>query len=89
MPTATLTSKGQITIPSSVRNRLGLRTGDRIAFILEPGGGVHLATQQIPFEDLRGVFRRPGKKPATLEVMDRGIEAAIRSRGKRTRARTS
>ena len=35
--TATLTSKGQITIPSVVRRLLGLRTGDRIEFNMERG----------------------------------------------------
>ncbi|WP_369123396.1 AbrB/MazE/SpoVT family DNA-binding domain-containing protein, partial [Shewanella electrica] len=33
MPTATVTSKGQITIPAAVRRALGLRTGDRVEFV--------------------------------------------------------
>ncbi len=38
MPTATLTSKGQITIPIDVRNRMNVNTGDRVEFIeIGPG----------------------------------------------------
>lgn len=33
MSTATITSKGQITIPADVRERLGLQAGDRIEFV--------------------------------------------------------
>ncbi|MGA3195891.1 MAG: AbrB/MazE/SpoVT family DNA-binding domain-containing protein [Terriglobales bacterium] len=38
MATATLTSKGQITIPSRVREALGLEKGDRVEFV-EQGKG--------------------------------------------------
>jgi antitoxin PrlF len=38
-PEATVTSKGQITLPKAVRDRLGIRAGSRIRFTLLPGGG--------------------------------------------------
>jgi antitoxin PrlF len=38
MTTATLTSKGQITIPAEVREALGVDTGDRVEFVeVAPG----------------------------------------------------
>ena len=38
MSTATLTSKGQITIPADVRRLLNVQTGDRVEFVqVEPG----------------------------------------------------
>ena len=33
MSTATITSKGQVTIPKDVRSRLGIGTGDRVEFV--------------------------------------------------------
>jgi AbrB family looped-hinge helix DNA binding protein len=80
-----LNSKGQITIPSVVRKRLGLKTGDRIDFIFEPGGRVTLAAKRAPFEDLRGILRRPGKTPVPVRAMDKGIAMAVRSRWRRLR----
>ena len=35
---STITSKGQVTIPAEVRGHLALKTGDRIAFVLDPDG---------------------------------------------------
>ena len=83
MPTATLTSKGQITIPSEVRTLLGLKTGDRIDFIVEPGGRVTLAPRRARFEDLRGIFRRPGQRALSIAEMDSGIEKAVLERWER------
>ena len=37
---ATLTSKGQTTIPKAIRDSLGMKTGDRMSFTLMPDGVV-------------------------------------------------
>lgn len=37
MPSSTLSSKGQITVPVEVRKRLGLKPGDRVEFALDEG----------------------------------------------------
>jgi len=80
MPTATLTSKGQITVPLPVRRRLRLKSGDRLDFIFDPDGRVLLQPKRTPFESLRGILRRPGQKPVSTRAMDAGIEKAVRAR---------
>jgi antitoxin PrlF len=73
MTSATITSKGQITIPIDVRNELGLSTGDRVEFVLNEASGryeVMPATQSV--KSLKGIVGKP-KKPVTIEDMDAAI----------------
>ena len=72
MASATLTSKGQVTVPKSVRERLGIEAGDRLEFIeSEHGFLVVAATRDI--RSLKGIVARP-KKPVSLEDMNNAIE---------------
>lgn len=76
MVTATITSKGQITIPKEIRKSLNLHVGDKINFIMEESGKVCIlpATQDIT--SLKGIITRPGK-PVTVDEMRK----IIRKRG--------
>lgn len=68
MTKARLTSKGQITIPKLVRERLGLRTGDAVEFV-EDAEGVHLRKELVesPFKAYRGFLKRlKGQDPDQL-----------------------
>lgn len=74
MATATLTSKGQITIPAQVRASLGLDTGDRIEFVaLEDGQFAIMAATQSA-KDLKGLIRKPAKA-VSIEDMNQAIAA--------------
>ena len=73
MPTSTLTSKGQVTVPKQVRERLGLRPGDRVNFAIEEGGEVRLRVDRVDVASLRGLLRRPGRRPVSLERMHDAI----------------
>ena len=76
MTTATITSKGQITIPANVRQALGVDTGDRVEFVeIEPGQFLFVAANRSVTE-LKGMFGRP-TKVVSIEDMNR----AIASRG--------
>jgi AbrB family looped-hinge helix DNA binding protein len=74
MPTSTLTSKGQITLPKRVRERLGLQPGDRVDFEIEDSGDVRLRAGGIDVHSLRGALRRPGRKPVSLDRMRKAIQ---------------
>jgi len=51
---ATLTSKGQLTIPKQIRDHLGLKPGDRIAFDVEDGVIRLRVERRRTLEELRG-----------------------------------
>ncbi|MGH6915343.1 MAG: AbrB/MazE/SpoVT family DNA-binding domain-containing protein, partial [Geminicoccales bacterium] len=54
MSIATLTSKGQTTIPKDVRDRLGLKPGDRMRFMVNPDGTVTVVPMNLSVKQLRG-----------------------------------
>ena len=76
MSTATLTSKGQITIPAEVRAALHVGTGDRVEFVeIAPGRYEFVAaTQNVTA--LRGMFGRTDRRVSIKEM-----NAAIAARG--------
>jgi len=71
-----LTSKGQITIPVAVREKLGLGTGDRVEFVELASGEFALKPATEDVRALKGMVRRP-RKPVSVDAMN----AAIRRRG--------
>lgn len=73
MPTATLTSKGQITIPVQVRNALGIETGDKIDFVEIENGQFAIKPRTASIRDLEGCIPKLDYVP-TIEQ----INAAIR-----------
>ena len=77
---ATLSSKGQATIPKTVRERLQIKPGDRFKLFFHPDGVIILP--RIPTARLKGILPKPAK-PVTLEEMDRAVEAGATQRFRR------
>jgi len=70
---ATLSSKGQITIPAALRALFGWRTGDVIDFVVyDEGARVELVAKRNSVTDLKGMIGKP-KKTVSLEEMDAAI----------------
>lgn len=79
MPSATITSKGQITIPKEVREELGLRVGDRVAFRVLDDGRVVVEPETIDLRELKGALK-PKRTGVTLADMEAAIRAAVKKR---------
>ena len=85
MPEATVTTKGQVTIPKTVRDHLKLETGARLDFVIEDDGTVVLRPVTRHVRELAGLLRRPGRRPVSVEAMNQGIRAHLRARFGRKR----
>jgi len=68
---ATLTSKGQTTIPKEIRDSLGLRPGDRMTFTLMPDKTVVMRVKARSVMDLVGLLQKKGRKPAAIARLSR------------------
>ena len=79
---ATVTSKGQVTVPAPVRRHLGLEASDKIAFVIEPDGTVLVrAPRFATLEALRGAagkLKRPMSWRRMREIAREDREAERR-----------
>jgi AbrB family looped-hinge helix DNA binding protein len=75
MASASLTSKGQITIPKVIRDLLQVKTGDRVDFVVD-GDHVVLRAGTLDFRALRGLLHQPGRKAVSLRAMDAAVAKA-------------
>ena len=74
MTTATITSKGQITIPTSVRQALALDAGDRVEFIQIESGQFLFVAMNRSVTELKGMFGKPAKV-VSIKDMNRAAVA--------------
>jgi len=74
MPSATITTKGQVTIPREIREHLNLDIGSKVEFVIDEQGIVKLLPLNVPIQSLSGILYRPGMNTATLEEMEAAIK---------------
>jgi antitoxin PrlF len=72
---ATVTSKGQITLPKALRDHLHLAPGDRVEFILEENNLVRMVPRTTSVTRLKGMLPKP-QRPVSLEEMDQILVTA-------------
>ena len=77
MTTATVTSKGQVTIPADIRRRMRLHAGSKIDFFENRAGEMVIRAKTGDIRELYGFLKYNGA-PLSIEQMDEAIgEAAV------------
>ena len=79
MSEARLSSKGQITIPRDIRERLKLKLGDKVRFRLADNGQVVVEAARYHIGELYGLLRRQNQKPVSVEAMDKAIRRRFKA----------
>jgi antitoxin PrlF len=69
---ATVTSKGQVTLPKEVRERLRVHDGGKVRFSIEDGNRIVVSHAGVRLSDLFGILGKP-RRSATLEEMDEAV----------------
>ena len=83
MAVSTITSKGQTTIPKSVRERLHLKPGDRVEFVAQDDGTALIVPATLTLEQLKASMPPPAKA-LTLEEIGTAVRRHAASRSRRT-----
>jgi AbrB family looped-hinge helix DNA binding protein len=85
MPTSTLTSKGQITVPKPIREHLHVAEGDQVDFAIAANGDVIMHRITGSITALAGLLHRPNRKTITQEEMDQAIAGAVSDQARKRR----
>lgn len=72
MSSATITSKGQVTIPIDVRQSLRLEAGDRVEFVEVEPGRFEIVPSTRSVKELKGMFGK-ASRIVSVEEMNRAI----------------
>jgi AbrB family looped-hinge helix DNA binding protein len=81
MTTTTLTSKGQLTLPKEIRDRLGLKSGDKLSCRVS-GDEIVMRRKNVRLADIIGILHVPGKR-ATVEEMNEAVRQTAAERAMR------
>jgi antitoxin PrlF len=84
MALATITSKGQVTIPQEVREKLGLRAGDQLEFEVPPDGTLKVTPVSRKIDQVYGMLssKSRSRKALSIKEIDVRLRKAFRKRGR-------
>ncbi|MDQ6680931.1 MAG: AbrB/MazE/SpoVT family DNA-binding domain-containing protein [Pseudomonadota bacterium] len=80
---ATLTSKGQLTLPKAIRDQMKLEAGSKLDFKVEADGTLTIRPLTRSIDSLIGMFHRPGVKAASIKEMDEAIGKHVAAEDRR------
>ena len=78
MALATITTKGQVTIPKSIRDSLMLSTGDKIEFVVTDKREALIRPISKKVDEVFGILHKPGRKTVSVEEMDATIRQKMK-----------
>jgi antitoxin PrlF len=81
MATATITSKGQITIPKAIRDSLHLRSGDRVEFLVHGETEALLRPCIKSVDEVFGRLHKAGRAKRSVDDMQDAVVARMRRQG--------
>ena len=84
---ATLTSKGQVTLPKEIRDRLSLDAGAILDFQIQADNTITARRVLPDARRIRGLLKSPHAAPLTVEQMDEALAKHLRDKYARTQAR--
>ncbi len=73
MPTTTLTSKGQVTIPKKIRDELNLQPGDLLSFEIDKENHITVKPEKKSADQAYGILYSTEREALTGEEMDQGV----------------
>lgn len=82
---ATVTEKGQVTVPKEIRDRTGIMPGSRLDFEVMEDGSLRVRVLSRGSDPLFGLLQKTGSEPRSIEAMNAGIAAAVSERNRRAR----
>ena len=78
MATATLTTKGQVTLPKKIRETLKLNTGDKIEILVTGKREAIIRPISKKVDEIFCKLHKPGRKPVTLEAMNEAVRNRVK-----------
>jgi AbrB family looped-hinge helix DNA binding protein len=84
MALSTITSKGQVTIPKRVRERLRLRSGDKLDFRVDEDGTIRVYPISKTVSEVFGLFAERAKRPFTTKQIDEKLTRSVKKSKKKS-----
>ena len=79
---STVTDKGQVTLPKSIRDRLGIQPGTKLEFELESDDTLRVRVLTRGSNGLYGLLAKPGEDSRSLDEMEAAVDSAVRERSR-------
>ena len=82
---ATVTIKGQVTVPKAIRDQLKIEQGTQLDFKLNDDGSISVRALKRSALSIVGLLRKPGRAASTIEQMNQAVADAAAARHQRSR----